>query len=384
MKRQVFTARDNFRSKLHSVGFDYEVANDAGRLNWREDRAYRFDSSEVQRIEQATKDLSDLCFRAVDYVIDNNLFEKFSIPEKFVPLIKESWERDDFTLYGRFDLAYKDNKIKMYEYNADTPTALVEAALAQHDWKEDNKLPDQYNFIHEQMIEQWKHFKKKYNMSSLLGKNKVLYFSCISENQEDFRNTEYLMDLAHQAGIKTKFIYVEDIGSDGEFFYDLEENKIEYMFKLFPWEWMVHSDFADTILKDNCLFIEPIWKMILSNKALLPILSEMVKKSGESTKHLLLESSFEPLSGDYVRKPLLSREGQNIQMYADGKVQMENLGEYGEEGYIYQEMFKLPIFDENYAVIGSWVVGDVPCGMGVREDITPITANNSYFCPHYF
>ena len=42
------------------------------------------------------------------------------------------------------------------------------------------------------------------------------------------------------------------------------------------------------------------------------------------------------------------------------------------------------IFDGMYPMIGSWVVGDVACGIGLREDFTPVTGNDSHFIPHYF
>lgn len=292
-----FSPRPNYRAKLNEVGFDYEITQD--KEYWREKVAYEFSREEINQIEKASNTLSEMCFKAVDYIIENNRFADLKIPEKFIPLIKKSWERDDFTLYGRFDLCFKDNEIKMFEYNADTPTSLLEASLAQYDWMKDNKLSDQFNFLHEQIIEQWRHYKTRYNPE-------MLYFATIEENQEDFRTTEYLMDLAHQAGLPVKFIYIDDIGSDGEYFYDLDDNKIKHLFKLYPWEWLVNENFADVLLKDNCLIIEPIWKMLLSNKALLPILWEMYPNHP-----LLLESHFssEKFSGTYVKKPLLSREG---------------------------------------------------------------------------
>lgn len=372
MKRiNSFKSRENYREKLHSIGFDYEITKDV--QYWRENSAYQFSKKEIELIESATNELSNMCFNAVDYIIKNNLFNQLHIPEKFIPLIKKSWDRDDFTLYGRFDLCVKDGQVKMFEYNADTPTSLIEASLAQYEWMKDNNKKDQFNFIHEQLIEQWMHFKKRYNPT-------CLYFSTVEDNQEDFRTTEYLMDLANQAGINVKFIYLEDIGTDGEFFFDLDENKIEYLFKLYPWEWLVHEEFANVLLKDNCLVIEPIWKMLLSNKALLPILWEMYPKH----KHLL-KSSFNKneIGSSFVKKPILSREGANIEIVENEQLIEHKDGEYGEEGHIYQELSKLPDVDGFRPVIGSWIVGDIACGMGIREDQKLITANMSYFSSHF-
>ena len=39
-------------------------------------------------------------------------------------------------------------------------------------------------------------------------------------------------------------------------------------------------------------------------------------------------------------------------------------------------------FDGNYVVLGSWVAAGVPCGLSLREDMSPITKNTSRFLPH--
>ena len=44
---------------------------------------------------------------------------------------------------------------------------------------------------------------------------------------------------------------------------------------------------------------------------------------------------------------------------------------------------RLPVFDGGYPLIGSWVVGDRACGMGLREDASRITQDLSRFKPHF-
>jgi glutathionylspermidine synthase len=89
------------------------------------------------------------------------------------------------------------------------------------------------------------------------------------------------------------------------------------------------------------------------------------------------------LAWGYTRKPLLSREGANIRIHGGtfGKA-VETSGAYGEEGYIYQRTATLPNFGGNYPVIGSWVIAGEAAGIGIREDSSPITTNNSRFVPH--
>ena len=78
--------------------------------------------------------------------------------------------------------------------------------------------------------------------------------------------------------------------------------------------------------------LEPPWKMLLSNKAILPVLWEMFPDHPN-----LLAASFEPgrFATDFVKKPLYSREGANVSITAKGGT-VEAPGEYGEEGYIFE------------------------------------------------
>ena len=58
-------------------------------------------------------------------------------------------------------------------------------------------------------------------------------------------------------------------------------------------------------------------------------------------------------------------------------------GDYADEPMIYQAFQPLPRFGDSYTLIGSWIVDDEACGMGIREDNTLITKDTSRFVPHY-
>lgn len=373
MLRKKFNKRNNYNGINDSLGFDYQIIDE--KQYWVEDVGYEFSKNEIDIIEEATNELHQMCFKAVQHVIDNNLYHLFNIPKKVIPYLVKSWEEsEDWSLYGRFDFYFDGKKLKLYEYNADTPTSLLEASLAQHSWRVDRNLDDQFNSIDESMVAWWKEYKEQYNPD-------MVYFATVKENVEDFRNTEYIMDVATRAGIKTDFIFVEDIGVDGDYLYDLQNKKINYLFKLYPWEWIVQeNEVIDTLIKGNCKVIEPVWKMILSNKALMAILWELFPNH----KYLLKTSFNKNDFGDsYVKKPLLSREGQNVEIVLNGKVNELKEGVYASEHNIYQEVCILPKFEDFYTVIGSWVVGVESVGIGIREDASQITANMSQFVPHY-
>jgi glutathionylspermidine synthase len=94
------------------------------------------------------------------------------------------------------------------------------------------------------------------------------------------------------------------------------------------------------------------------------------------------EEGTKALGNSYVRKPLYSREGANIEIVVSGQVVDKDDGPYGGEGFIRQAVATLPRFGDNYAVLGSWLVRDQACGLSVREDLDPITKNTSRFLPH--
>jgi len=47
-----------------------------------------------------------------------------------------------------------------------------------------------------------------------------------------------------------------------------------------------------------------------------------------------------------------------------------------------QAYHPLPRFGDSYALIGSWVIGDQPAGIGIREDSSLITRDTARFVPH--
>ena len=145
---------------------------------------------------------------AVQHVIDGDRFDEFLIPEEYRQFVCESWDRDEHTIYGRFDLAYDGRSPpKLLEYNADTPTSLLEAAVIQWHWFQD-VFPGrtQFNTIHERLLEAWQALRTEVS--------ERMYFASVADAVEDFMNVSYLRDVAIQAGFDTAHINIEDIGWD--------------------------------------------------------------------------------------------------------------------------------------------------------------------------
>ncbi len=363
---------------MEEVGLSFHHTSEG--LYWDETAYYRFSSREIDMLERATNDLHELCLAAAQHIIDADRFADLAIPPEAVPLIKQTWEEEPPAIYGRFDLSY-DGKSppKLLEYNADTPTSLLEASVVQWFWLEERfKGSDQFNSIHERLQAKWTELKDYLTGSPL-------YFTCARDSIEDLVTVSYLQDTAQQAGLTTSLILIEDIGWDpkNRRFVDLDGETITSIFKLYPWEWLIKEDFGGYLLSTYpaMQWIEPIWKLLLSNKGILPILWEL--NPGHPN---LLEAHFhKPADMEaYVRKPLFSREGANIYLFEPGVCDIETEGGYGKEGFIYQALAPLPSFNGNHPVIGSWVIDGESAGMGIRETTNLITDNTSRFVPHMF
>lgn len=374
MKRIVISPRDNWQKRIEEQGFLFNE----GETYWTETAAYEFRESEILKIEKATQEIFDMCCEAVEHIIKYDWFDKMFIPTDFRDLVRWSWQEDQPSLYGRMDLAYNDGSIKLLEFNADTPTSLLESSVVQWYWLQDfNKHYDQFNSIHEKLLAHFEVIKPWLNSN-------LMHFTCVDGHAEDFMTTKYLQDVAEQAGLKTAFTYIDQIGYDAEIarFVDDRSQLIDTVFKLYPYEWIAHEEFGKYFptTRETCCWIEPAWKMLLSNKMILAVLHELFPKS-----EYILPCKYQmPLSTEYVRKPVFSREGANIEIWLNGSLAEQTGGEYGEEGFVYQQYAALPNFDGNRPVIGSWIIGGETAGMGIRESDSLITQNTSRFVPHYF
>jgi glutathionylspermidine synthase len=265
VRKPVRTIRKDWQKKVEDVGFHfYEID---GLPYWDESAYYEFTSEQIDRLEDVTGTLYGMCLELVDHVVRENLMGRLGIPEPYWDYVRASWQEEQQSIYGRFDFWYDgNNEPKLLEFNADTPTALFEASVVQYYWLQDfDSGRDQFNSIHEKLLDL---FKTKIGPHS---PGSIFYFSCVKESLEDYTTTEYLRDVAIQAGMKTEHIFVDEIGYDQDIdrFVDLEDREMRYLFKLYPWEWMLAEEFAPFLPGNGIALYEPAWKMILSNKAIL-------------------------------------------------------------------------------------------------------------------
>ena len=416
MQRVSVAPRPDWVAKGEALGFDWHstpTSDDPVGTYWDESAYWRLTADEVDTLEAATNELHEMCLAAVGAAITRKLLPHFGFDARTIALIEESWSREaeaEPSLYGRFDFAFDGNGLpKMLEYNADTPTGLYEASVVQWTWLEE-RFPDsdQFNSLHEGLVEAWRKIREALPRGE--HEAAALHLTCLTPHAEDEGTLRYMLDTALEAGWTAKTIAAGDIGwstpaespkdDSAGVFVDLQDSEIRTLFKIVPWDWVLADEFgtrlAAAVMDKRITVIEPAWKMVLANKAILALLWEMYPDHPNLLPAFMDRTSF-AAGTKVVAKPLLGREGANISIAMLGEggaleggapiASME--GAYGAEGYVSQALAPLATATDaagrtHHAVIGSWVIDGAARGIGIREETGLITHNRSRFVPHVF
>lgn len=402
MQRVTIPERRDWRAEAERLGFSF--ADMYGEPYWDETSAYEFTLTEVEQdIEDPVTELHAMCREAVAAILaDEALMARMEIPRTHWDFVAQSWRNNEPELYGRMDLAHDgQGPAKLLEYNADTPTALYESASFQWLWLEQQLAAgvlvegcDQFNAIHEALVARF---------AEIFAPATDVHFAAIKDAPEDYATVEAMAWAARGAGLGAHYTDLDQIGlsTEGQFV-DAESRVIGALFKLYPWEDLLRDEFAAHIGPSGCRFLEPAWKALVSNKAILPVLWQMFEGHPNLLPAFFESDVAEALAGtgparapgfDRVRdrmaqghvvKPVFSREGASVSIIEAGRL-TEAAPErtYDSHLRIVQAYQPLPAMGGFRPVIGAWVVGESCVGMGLREDRSRITQDMSRFKPHY-
>ena len=453
-RRPSGTVRDNWPEIVTEQGLTYwqtQLPDGSTRSYWSESAHYAFSAAEVEQMHADMVTLLDMCVTAGDFILAHpELMDRMAIPQWARPMIAQTWNPRDAegneiefgSVYGRIDAVYGGNRlldplstdhqdasdpalgrIRLYEFNADTPTSLLETAIIQWEWfAATQQGDDQWNGVHEALVDAWR--RNLAYVETELGHKPTVYFACTwhdnllpefadavppeeraeidlaSCSYEDLQNLRVLQETCRQAGYETQWLYVEQIhlGENGRFYDgrmpDGELRHLDVVFKLHAWEHICREPYGQAVFADmarpgGTIWVEPPYKMLWSNKALLPVLWMLFERDPERSR-LLIPAWFEgeqPAGLEsYVRKPLLGREGANVTVVVDGETVLQTPGPYGEEGYVVQAYAPPPDFvgfeGDNFPTLGLWYVDGEPAGLDIRESSTVVIDNLSVCVPH--
>ncbi|CAF1084637.1 unnamed protein product [Adineta steineri] len=334
---------------------------------------YKMNIDFMFTISEASNELHQMFLKATNHVIHNDeLLKRFGIPEIFWNRIRHSWNNDQhLTMTGRLDLGFDRNQVKVLEYNADTASTLFECVVIQKKWAEAVELPSNFTSgrrLHSILVGNWKNMKITTRIHLL-----------IDDNKDDMLTALYMQNVLKEANIESKlYIGTDQLFWKDGFIIDNDDERVQFVWKLWKWDSIIHDDhfieqsdkekyrngehprIIDILLHDDIKVIEPLWKVITSSKALLPVLWEM-----------------------YPNHPNLLRSEWNLTDELKEISFVKKLISHrpGDDDSIYQEVWPSENSNEYHPVIGSWIIRENFGGFVVREDQNLINNKNSSVVP---
>lgn len=370
MKRLVVEPRPGWRAWADRL--DYSWHSEGGTCGWNEGVVYEFSTDEAAALLLCAEEVHRMCLAATERVVREGLWQRLGIAEKDVPLIRRSWERQEWSLAGRFDFMLDAHgQFKLIEYNAESALSLVETAKAQRAWLEETAPGDrQFNTLRESLVAAWR--------SSGISCAHVAWRPRHREVEATMR---FLAEIMREAGITTTLMSLHSLGWDSRRseFVDSQGRVVECCAKLYPWAWMLEERFAAHVAQARCSFVEPPWRHMLGSKGLLVLLWEQFP--GHPA---LLPAFYGKFSGEgnFVSKPLFGREGHNVTIRSGGRVRQQTGGDFDGMPLIHQEFVASPQFDGRIPQFGVWMIGGRAVALGIRETDSLIVNGDSPFTPH--
>ena len=205
MERVSITERPDWREKAHEYGFNFHTMY--GEPYWCEDAYYKLTLAQVEKLEEVTAELHQMCLKVVEKVIaSDELMTKFRIPKHTWSFVRQSWLTHQ-PCFIRV-LIWRGMALANLNFWKITPirqTSLYEAAFFQWIWLEDQlnagNLPegsDQFNSLQEKLIDRFVELREQYGFQ-------LLHLTCCRDTVEDRGTIQYLQDCATEAEIATEF-----------------------------------------------------------------------------------------------------------------------------------------------------------------------------------
>jgi len=361
-------------------------------------RYYVLAETAHDELVRATNQLHALFMHATDFVLqDDRLLERFQLPRVLWPKIHQSWNnRRNQMITGRFDFSISDQGLKVYEYNCDSAACHMECGKVQGKWAAhyDAEIGrDAGDRLHQELRDAW-------SVSDVDGLLHIMQ----DDDAEETYHALFMKEAIERAGLECKVLRgVEGLCWDAEGnVLDPDGARIRWVWKTWAWETALdqiraeceaddasRSGFAfaqprgapprlsDVLLRPDVMVYEPLWTLVPSNKAILPILWELFPHHP-----CLLESSFsltpELRRRGYVEKPIVGRCGSNIRIFDDkASVVEETSGAFADRSAIFQQRFPLPRIGEYYVQASTFTAGGLWAGSCVRVDRSRIITEAS-------
>ncbi len=379
----------------------YVQGEHSHRLTSNDADQYRYfwlSQTALKEIKHATNEIHAMFMHATHHVLqDDALLAKFDIPPAIWPKIHQSWNnRRNQMITGRLDFSVSERGIKVYEYNADSASCHMETGKIQQKWAEHFGATEGYcpgRDLHEDLTDAWRES----------GVDSVLHIMQDSFPEETY-HALYMKSAIEAAGIRIKIIegFAGLAWDDDGYVVDADGVRIMWVWKTWAWETALDQlraeydeegsnsvalapgerrntapRLVDVLLRPEVMVFEPLWTLIPSNKAILPVLWNLFPNHP-----YLLNSQYELTdelrASGYVSKPIAGRCGSNISIVdASSAVMEETAGQFHQQNNMYQQLFPLPRIGDHNVQVCTFSVDGRYAGACVRVDPSLVITDQS-------
>lgn len=374
----------------------------ANQSNLNDNDRYQYftiSQSAHQELIRATNELHLMYLHATEKVLkDDKLLRNFNVPEVLWPRLRLSWQNRRYQMItGRLDFCMDERGLKVYEYNADSASCHTETGLILQKWAEQGGLTDGANpgcRLLDTLADSWKHSDAK----------SFVHIMQDHDAEENY-HALFMQKALSQAGFSSKILHgLDELHWDrlGRLV-DGDDRQVTCVWKTWAWETVLeqlraeceqvsappirtghpenHVRLIDVLLRPEVNVFEPLWTVIPSNKAILPVLWSLFPNH-----RYLLESTFalndDLIKNGYAIKPIAGRCGNNIELVNhDEQVLDKTLGRFEQQENIYQQLWCLPKVANKYLQICTFTVGGHYGGSCLRADSSLVIKGESDMAP---
>lgn len=343
--------------------------------------------SEIEQLRRISDEAFYLFQRATDKIIAENKLGDLGIPLSFQKCIIHSWKnkiKHPF-LYGRFDIngGLKSDYGRIIEFNADTCSTIPETLLWQPLQLAELKGNSQsFNTLSDDIKSTLS------NLKGSLNKPNPTFLGTSFGYVEDVENVSCIIDIAYQAGFKPFYSDLENVVfSDEGVFHQIgdEYEDIDVLFKMVPWDWMFNDEpelartLSDLICNDKVVVLNPPYTAIWQNKKFLAYITNNFPNNVLAETYLQQESHL----GEYVKKPVYGRLGENIAVQTNTKAREESKGDFGNQDMIYQKFYPLNQDMEKYYYQLGVFYTTKASAINLRAQESQIITDDCEFMSHF-
>ncbi|MBK5448491.1 glutathionylspermidine synthase family protein [Bacillus sp. TH22] len=363
----------------------------------------------MKQLQVATERMGKIFFKTARILrnLSNEQFLELGFPTASLPFIRLKGMYPE-SVISRFDFTLtEDNRIKMLEFNSDTPTFIVECfqmngkVCEELDYDDPNA--NQERLLSSGITKAVMEFTKGMEDPNVV-------FTAHPEHIEDWNTTMYLSGLCH---VENKVMPMTELRITDDALVDRDGVPIDVLYRqTYPIEDLIEDQDPETgdlvgvellqLVKEGKLFIiNPLSAFLLQPKSIQCLIWGLAEEGAFYTseeqkwiKEYMLPTYLEPDlffgKSPFVQKPSFGREGDTITIRdKDTNIMIRNAHEtYKSSLPIFQKYTELPVvfletekgIEKLSYVFGAFLIAGKASSIGIRTG-EKITGNESYYLP---